>query len=86
MCAAGQPIRSEHRVLVSLDRGRFKRIDLFHKNTIQENPGELSLRQPIQLTEVPVNVNMTRAPAAADVEAAPSLQVLFTLPCNQAPL
>ena len=40
----------------------------------------LDLRQPIQLTEVPVKVNVTCAPAVADVETAPSLQLQFTLP------
>src|SRR5258708_13046578 len=40
----------------------------------------LSLRQPIQLTEVPVKVNVAREPGVLDSEMVPSLQLLFRLP------
>src|SRR5258708_32158242 len=46
----------------------------------------LSLRQPIQLTEVPVKANVAREPGALDSEIDPSLQLQFRLPSTQLPL
>src|SRR5204863_7799400 len=44
------------------------------------------LRLPIQLTEVPVKVNVACAPAAGDAAVLPMLHALLRLPCVQVPL
>src|SRR6266571_3348062 len=46
----------------------------------------VNLRQPIQRTDVPLKLNVARAPAVLDTATDPMLHALFRLPCCQSPV